>query len=349
MIHPIERLTLLLIVSVILIGGCSGCEESRIAHQVIGIKPADDYQDQSQFGPVKANAREPVELPPFPELSFAALIERFEADVAANRGDPEVLARKKQVIDNPELLWNTGTWGTPITVPKLFFPDHDPTGNPSRPDDIRFVPISEKGQSIVLEEDQNGEPKYLYLGKVFYLSEDQQVRIDAIPKTLPYEEKLQKRYGIMLEGINSFTAAKYLFSRGKQVKQSIGIEYAERAIQDYPDSVEAMWIWVNCHPADQRFPAYKEMLATFPNYAGGHNVIAQYYVYELHQPELAIEHAQKSMLLDSRSDGHLLGYIYYLLDEWEKAIIMFQGLSHIDISHETYLWGAQKQYREQRN
>ena len=66
MIYQIERLILLLIVSVILIGGCTGCEESRIAHQVIGIEPVDDYRDQSQFGPVKANARELVELPPFP-------------------------------------------------------------------------------------------------------------------------------------------------------------------------------------------------------------------------------------------------------------------------------------------
>ena len=130
MTHQIERLVLLLIVSVILLGGCTGCEEGRMVQQVIGIEPADDYQDQSQFGPVKANAREPVELPPFPELSFAALIERFEADVAANRGDPEVLARKKQVIDKPESLWdygsnygaNYGTLGTSYRGTKYLFP-----------------------------------------------------------------------------------------------------------------------------------------------------------------------------------------------------------------------------------
>ena len=236
---------------------------------------------------------------------------------------------------------------TPITVPNLFFPDHEWEGNPSRPDDIMFVSISEKGQPIVLEEDDNGEPKYLYLGEVFYITEDQQKRINALRETLSGDELQRARYEIMLEGINSFTAAKYLLYQGKQVKQSIGIEYAERAIRDYPDSVEAMWIWVNCHPPDQRLSPYKDMLATFPNYAGGHELIARHYVYRLQQPELAIEHMQKAILLDSRIEGELLGYIYYLLGEWENAITILQGLSQI--ADEAYLWGAQEQYREQRN
>ncbi len=348
MIQHIERFILLFIVSVMFLGGCTGCEEARMMQQVIGIEPSDDYRDQSQFGPAKANSHEPIELAPFPEPSFAALIERFKADVAANRGEPEVLSRKKQVIDNPELLWNFGTWGIPITVPNIFIPDHDPHGNPSRPDDIMFVPISEKGQPIVLEEDAYGEPKYLYLGTVFYLSEDQQKRIDVIPR-IPYNEWVRQRYEIMLEGINSFTAAKFLLSEGAQVAQSVGIEYAERAIRDYPDSVEAMWVWVNCHTLDQRLPVYKKMLTTFPNYAEGHDIIAQHYVYVRKEPGLAVKHAQKSMQLDSRIGGDILGYCYYLLGEWEKSIAIFQGGSEISNSYEAFLWGAQEKYREQHN
>ena len=126
---------------------------------------------------------------------------------------------------------------------------------------------------------------------------------------------------------------------------TLGLEYAERAIRDYPDSVEAMWIWVNCHTLDQRLPAYKEMLTTFPNYAGGHNVIAHHYVYVRNQPELAVEHAQKSMQLDSRSGSVLLGYCYYLLGEWEKSIVVFQGGSEINISHKSFLQDAQKNIR----
>lgn len=163
MIQHIERFVLLFIVSVILIAGCTGCEEARMMQQVIGIEPSDDYRDQSQFGPVKANSREPIELPPFPEPSFAALIERFKADVAANRGDPEVLSRKKQVIDNPESLWNYGTWGPPIVVPITYDANtRVPSSNLSKPDDVMFESISKKGEPIVVWEDALGEPLYYF-------------------------------------------------------------------------------------------------------------------------------------------------------------------------------------------
>ena len=82
MIQHIERFVLLFIVSVILLAGCTGCEEARMMQQVIGIEPSDDYRDQSQFGSVKANSREPIELPPFPEPSFAALINFFSVETS---------------------------------------------------------------------------------------------------------------------------------------------------------------------------------------------------------------------------------------------------------------------------
>lgn len=349
-IQHIERFILLFIVSVILLGGCTGCEEARMVQQVIGIEPSDDYQDQSQFGPVKANSREPVELPPFPEPSFAALIERFKADVAANRGDPEVLSRKKQVIDNPESLWNYGTWGLSIVVPNTYDPEgRVPSSNLPKPDDVMFVPISKKGEPIVVWEDTQGEPLYYFIGQVFCITEEQQERIDAIPKVLPYDQRLRLRYAIMFEGINSFTAAKYLYSRGLG-NNAIRLEYAERAIRDYPDSVEAMEIWARSHPEKERVPALKEMLAKFPNYARGHHLIAINYVFHsIDRPDLAIEHMQKAIRLDSRIEGHVLGEAYYKIGEWEKAIAVFQGVTEMTYFQEENLQQAQRMYREQRN
>ena len=352
MIQHIERFVLLFIVSVILLAGCTGCEEARMMQQVIGIEPVDDYRDQSQFGSVKANSREPVELPPFPEPTFAALIEKFKADVAANRGDPEVLSRKKQVIDNPESLWNYGTWGPPIVVPITYDADtRVPSSNPSKPDDVMFESISKKGEPIVVWEDALGEPLYYFIGQVFYITEEQQERIDAIPKTLPYDQRRRLRYAIMFEGINSFTAAKYLYSQGLgNNAPAICLEYAERAIREYPDSVKAMEIWVRCHPSNDRLPVYKEMLAKFPNYARGHGLIALYYLTtDVNEPELAIEHMQKAMLLDSRIEGVALGEAYFKMGEWEKAIAVYQGVSEMTYFQKGDLQQAQIMYREQRN
>ena len=85
----------LLLIAVILLDGCSGCGQKTALK---GIEPQEDYNNQSKYGPVAANTREPVELPPFPEPSFERLIEQFKADVAANRGNPEVLKRKKKLL-----------------------------------------------------------------------------------------------------------------------------------------------------------------------------------------------------------------------------------------------------------
>ncbi len=133
------------------------------------------------------------------------------------------------------------------------------------------------------------------------------------------------------------TAAKYLLSKSALIAETIGIEYAERAIRENPDSVEAMNIWVNCHPSGQQLSAYKEMLSKFPNYAGGHELIAHFYFYDFKETELAIEYMQKAMLLDSRIKGHLLGRCYYKIGEYEKAIAIYQGLPEIKSADLSYL------------
>ena len=43
------------------------------------------------------------------------------------------------------------------------------------------------------------------------------------------------------------------------IKYNLGREYAERAMQEHPNSVEAMHIWVKCHPKEQIIGAYKEL------------------------------------------------------------------------------------------
>ena len=65
----IENFITLLILTfvVILLTGCGQKPNLK------GVEPQEDYNDQSQYGPVAANSREPVELPPFPEPSFERL------------------------------------------------------------------------------------------------------------------------------------------------------------------------------------------------------------------------------------------------------------------------------------
>lgn len=342
----IENLTTLLLIVVILFGGCSGYAQKTALK---GIEPQDDYNEQSKYGPVTSNSRKSVKLKPFPEATFENLIEQFKVDVKANRGDPEVLARKRQAIANPNLLWKPG----------FYIPKKENYVEPSgvgfdffQPDTIMILPSDQKGKPVEMSFHGPSSPKHKYPGKVYYLTEDQHNRIFALQDVLFGDEKERKEYEIMFEGINTFSAAKYLSMKNPSIKYNLGREYAERAMQEHPNSVEAMHIWVKCHPEEQRIAAYKKLLSKFPNFAEGHKKLARLYCYETKaspsEPELAIPHLQKAMQLDSRIDGRMLGFCYYKLSEWEKTIVTYQNMSEIPIRSDRFLYAAQQFYTEER-
>ena len=324
----IENLATLFLITVILFSGCSGCEQETALK---GVEPQDDYNEQSKYGPVAANTRKQVELPPFPEPSFERLIEQFKADVKANRGDPEVLARKKQAIENPDLLWTPG-----FCIPNQN--DQDPRfapgGNPFGRD-IMILPEDQKGKPIFATFGDGGDTQYEFKGKVFYTTKEQEKIMVAISHTydLSIEERIRKSYEITLEGINTFTAAKYLSKETASVAQTIGLEYAERAMREHPNSVEAMSIWAGCvpwEPIEDKRDAYEKLLAKFPNDAKAHSTLGYIYHRELNSPELAILHYQKAIQLDSRHESgkkNELASCYETLGEWEKAVAVYQSIS----------------------
>ena len=177
-------------------------------------------------------------------------------------------------------------------------------------------------------------PEIEFTGKIYYTTKEQEERRIAIPRTLPSDERNRQRYEITLEGINTFTAAKYLSQQGARIAQSIGLEYAERAMREHPDSVEAMFIWTQCLPSEQRIAAYRQLLSKFPNAAFAHENIAYYYYHDEDDPAIALAHIRKACQLDSRiaKKNPLLAMCYYKRGEWEKSVAAFQGLSWIRTS-----------------
>jgi len=327
----IENLATLLMIAVILLSGCSGGEQKTALK---GVEPQDDYNEQSKYGPVAADARKPAKLAPFLEPSFENLIEQFKADVKANRGDPEVLARKKQAIENPDLLWQPG-----FCVPNVNYQDprFAPGGNPFRRD-IMILPEDQKGKPILATFGDGGDTQYEFKGTVFYTTREQEKRMSTISHTydLSIEERIRKTYEIQFEGINTFTAAKYLSKETASVARTIGLEYAEHAVRENPNSVEAMSIWAGCvpwEPVEEKRDAYEKLLAKFPNDAKAHSTLGYIYHRKLGSPELAIPHYQKAIQLDSRHESgkkNELASCYETLGEWEKAVAVYQSISVID-------------------
>ena len=331
----ITYFTTLLLIAVILLDGCSGCGQKTALK---GIEPQDDYNNQSKYGPVAANTRKPAKLEPYPEPSFENLIEQFKADVAANRGDPEVLARKKQAIENPDLLWRPS-----FKVPKKkrqnprTYPEYNPSA-----DEIRILTHDKKGKPLRAKFfDHPGVPNGLeieFTGKAYYLTEEQEERMKLVLHSddLPQDERQRKYYKIMFEGIDTFTAARYLSEKTASIAETIGLEYAGRAMREHPNSLEAIHLWAKCvpwEPIEDKRDAYEKLLVKFPNDASAHSILGFIYWSHLNSPELAIPHYQKSIQLDSRGEAgkkHWLAFCYEKLGVYEKAVAVYQSISEIN-------------------
>ena len=133
----------------------------------------------------------------------------------------------------------------------------------------------------------------------------------------------------MYERVDTLTAAKHLSQMNSPNKKALGVEYAERAIRENPNSVEAMRIWVKCHPEDQKIEAYQQLLSKFPYDAFAHEQIAGYY-YREEDTVSALDHMLKACQLDSRiaKTNDLLAKCYFKLSEWEKAVAAYQGMDY---------------------
>ncbi len=172
-----------------------------------------DPFNQAAYGPVAANSRDPIKLPPFPEPNFERVIEQFMVDVANKIGDPEMRKRKKKVIHNPDLLWKPG-----YIVPESAYANPDLIGVDPFKDKIKILPHDQKGQPISEQvvsypgiKDRTELP---FTGKILYTTKDQEMRVSKFENEwrLPIftDDYYRDKYEIMLEGIDPLIAAKYL-------------------------------------------------------------------------------------------------------------------------------------------
>ena len=296
-----------------------------------------DPYNQAAWGPVSASSHTPVELPPFEAPSFEKLIEQFKVDVAENRGDPEVLKRKQEAIANPDLLWKPGFSVPPKSTydPELTLAQRignlKKDGNLMK-DAVKFLRHDQTIESLRFKTyDVPGIPngKELdFVGEVFWTTKDQEVRMAAVPRTLPQDAYEQKKYDILLEGIDAFTAAKYL------VGTRWGIAYAELLLRDHPNSVVAMDFWVRSHfNKEKEMRAYEELLKKFPNAAFAYKAMAKHYLYDDDHKHAAaaLFYIQKACQLDSRIaiKSPLLAECYAELGQWEASVAAYQGLSWV--------------------
>ena len=328
----IENLATLLLIVAMLLDGCSGCGQKTAPEH------ADPY-NQAAYGPVAANSRKPVKLT-IVEPSFERLIEQFKADVTENKGDPEMLKRKRKAIANPDILWDGIGFEVPPTLNFDEIP-RPPGYNPTR-DEIVIRSPFERGKPIrgVYHPWEHDKEIYPFAGKIIYITKEQKERKDAArqnwhnanPNSRADVDYYREQYAITFEGIDTLTAAKYLSQFSDPDHPStkiIGIEYAARAMREHPNSVEAMRIWVKCHPEDQKIDAYQQLLSKFPYDAFAHEQIAGYY-YREEDTVSALDHMLKACQLDSRiaKTNDLLAKCYFKLSEWEKAVAAYQGMDY---------------------
>ena len=312
MLFRIETLTTVFLTVIILLSGCAGCAQKNALK---GIEPTKDYNEQSKYGPVAANTRKQAKLKPFLEPSFENLIEQFKADVAANRGNPGALERKRKAIANPNIL----DW--PFFVSAGDY---------------------KKGEQPLSK-------LYRYETITIKTTAEQEKRLDALrSEDLPSDVHKRKRNEIYFGGVDSLTAAKYFMTRGSRNASTYGVEYAEHAMRENPNSVEAIHVWARCSSntkdKEKGIAVFRKMLSKFPNAAAAHIGLAQNLFYQalkvqrefgagshINLVEEALHHTQTAIQLDSRIPryNYLLARCYFELGEWEKTLIVYHGMPSI--------------------
>lgn len=330
-----SRVVIITSIGCLLIIGCL-----KVIDQITEEKEVPDAQ--AEFGPVSGNSRVPYEHPPFTEPSLEGLVAELKVELGVQDADIDVEAvaaanalytlnytdsrlppeevqaawieRKKLVIAHPELLWTPG-----FTLPPYVLHPNDHTGYPLGmlfDYDVDFTLTDEQSERIYALRDQ------------------------AQKGEISSEEARRKRGNIMVEELDSITAAKYFLNKGSigSVELELGREYAERAFSENPDSVEALHVWVLCHPLEEQEAGFRRMLDEFPNSALAHIGLAIILCYDLSLPEEGLIHIQKAIQLDSRIPryNYLLAECYGRSGEDEKALAVYQGVPIIEnhIHHE---------------
>ena len=340
-----SRTVIVTFIGCLLIIGCL-----KVIDQITEDKEVTDTQ--AEFGPVSGNSHVPYTHPPFAEPSLEKLVAELKVELGVQDADINVeevaaantlytlnytdsrlppeevqaawIERKKLVIANPELLWTPG-----FTLPPYVLHPNDHTGYPLG---MLFDYDVEYGVDFTLTDEQ--------------LERLNALRDQAQKGEITGAEVGRKRLEITAEGLDPLTAAKYFLNKGStgSIELEFGREYAERAFSENPDSVEALHVWVLCHPLEEQETGFHRMLNEFPNSAIAHSGLAGLLCYDLSRPEEGLIHIQKAIQLDSRIPryNYLLAECYGRSGDYEKALAVYQG---VPIIEDHVLHGALGEYQ----
>ena len=319
------------------------------------------------------NSTEPIELPLFPEPSLEGLVAQLkgelgltDAEVAA---DAERIAqereldivnymdsrrdltarqaaweeRKRLVVAIPELLWKPGF----VLPPALDVMELRDTSlynyDTKHGDDFTITQKQDQRMSDLRTQAQRGE-----------ISNEE------------YEREVGK---IQVENLDPLTAAKHFLTHSGtgSINAELGMEYAERAIHENPDSFEAHHVWTLCNRLyylgtddDKVIEGLRNLVDRFPNSSIAFQDLswALYWLYpdpDLYAyPEEALDYVQRAIQLDDRIERNnsLLAICYRKLGEYEKALAVFQGMSEVHYGHGggllTYIYDVQSKVYKQR-
>lgn len=159
------------------------------------------------------------------------------------------------------------------------------------------------------------EDKLDRINQIVSDTQEQRLRGELTPQEA--DELLTKRkVEILTEGMNALDAAKYLKSL---LHYSEYVEkYAKQAVDEDPNSFEALLLWADYQDSTERERAYRKLVDMDPTsvdaWAGlGHSLWYNH-------PEEAIEHLQKANSLDPNAGLDILGDAYQRLGEYDKAL-----------------------------
>ena len=178
-----------------------------------------------------------------------------------------------------------------------------------------------KRLNIKLPRRDEPEPPVIPEDKVDRLEEirstvlEQQLRGKLTP--LEADELLTKRkVEILTEGMDALDAAKYLKSL---LHYSEYVEkYAKQAVDEDPNSFEALLLWADYQDSTERERAYRKLVDMDPTSVDAWMGLGHSLWYN--HPEEAVEHLQKANSLDPNAGLDILGDAYQRLGEYDKAL-----------------------------
>ena len=126
----------------------------------------------------------------------------------------------------------------------------------------------------------------------------------------------KKKVEILTEGMDALGAAKYLKSL---LHYSEYVEkYAKQAVDEAPNSFEALLLWADYQDSTEREMAYRKLVDMDPTSVDAWMGLGHSLWYN--HPEEAVEHLQKANSLDPNAGLDILGDAYQRLGEYDKAL-----------------------------